>query len=107
MNDDRRELLSRLFEAATELVETAHEAAVAGQSGALAAPGLKYRAALGAAYGAGLCAASRLSQGHRHRQRPRDRRSRAVAHSQGRISGTLDMGEQDLAGSSRDLFWAV
>ena len=39
MDDDRRELLSRLFAAATELVETAHEAAVAGQSVALTADG--------------------------------------------------------------------
>ena len=39
MDDDRRELLSRLFAAATEFVETAHEAAVAGQSGALTADG--------------------------------------------------------------------
>ncbi len=39
MDDERRELLSQLFAAATELVETAHEAAVAGQSGALTAGG--------------------------------------------------------------------
>ena len=39
MDDDRRELLSRLFTAATELAETAHEAAVAGQSGMLTANG--------------------------------------------------------------------
>ena len=36
MDDDRRELLRRLFVAATELLETAHGAAVAGQSGEIA-----------------------------------------------------------------------
>ncbi len=39
MDDDRRELLRRLFAAATELTETAHDAATAGQSGALKADG--------------------------------------------------------------------
>ena len=38
MEDDDRELLRRLFVAATELIETAHDAAVAGQSSTLAAP---------------------------------------------------------------------
>ncbi len=37
MDDDRRELLRRLFAAATELTETVHDAATAGQSGALKA----------------------------------------------------------------------
>ncbi len=37
MDDDRRELLRRLFAAVTELIETAHDAAVAGQSGEIAA----------------------------------------------------------------------
>ncbi len=37
MDDDRRELLRQLFAAATELIETAHDAAVAGQSGEVAA----------------------------------------------------------------------
>ena len=36
MNDDNRELVRRLFVAATELIETAHDAAIAGQSDALA-----------------------------------------------------------------------
>ncbi len=36
MDEDDRELLRRLFVAATALIETAHEAAIAGQSGALA-----------------------------------------------------------------------
>ena len=39
MDEDRRNLLSRLFAAATELIETAHEAAVEGQSGTLTAAG--------------------------------------------------------------------
>ena len=38
MEDDDRELLRRLFVAATALSETAQEAAVAGQSSTLAAP---------------------------------------------------------------------
>ena len=37
MDDDHRELVRRLFAAATALIETAHEAAVAGQSEALTA----------------------------------------------------------------------
>ncbi len=37
MDDDHRELLRRLFAAATALIETAHEAATAGQSEALTA----------------------------------------------------------------------
>ncbi len=37
MDDDRRELLRQLFAAATELIETAHDAAIAGQSGEIAA----------------------------------------------------------------------
>ncbi len=37
MDDDHRELVRRLFAAATELIETAHDAAVAGQSGEIAA----------------------------------------------------------------------
>ena len=37
MDDDHRELVRRLFAAATELTETAHEAATAGQSEALTA----------------------------------------------------------------------
>ncbi len=37
MDDDHRELLRRLFVAATALIETAHDAAVAGQSGEIAA----------------------------------------------------------------------
>ncbi len=37
MDEDHRELLRRLFAAATELTETAHEAAIAGQSEALTA----------------------------------------------------------------------
>ncbi len=37
MDGDRRELLRRLFAAATELIESAHDAAIAGQSGTLAA----------------------------------------------------------------------
>ncbi len=36
MDDDRRKLLRRLFVAATELLVTAHGAATAGQSGAIA-----------------------------------------------------------------------
>ena len=32
MEDDHRELVRRLFAAATEMTETAHEAAIAGQS---------------------------------------------------------------------------
>ncbi len=39
MDDDRRELLRRLFAATTEMIEAAHDAAIAGQSGALAAEG--------------------------------------------------------------------
>ncbi len=38
MEDDDRELLRRLFVAATELIENAHEIAIAGQSSTLAAP---------------------------------------------------------------------
>ena len=37
MDNDHRELLRHLFAAATELIETAHDAAVAGQSGEIAA----------------------------------------------------------------------
>ncbi len=37
MDDDHRELVRRLFAVATELIETAHDAAVAGQSGQIAA----------------------------------------------------------------------
>ncbi len=37
MDDDHRELVRRLFAAATEMTETAHEAAIAGQSEALTA----------------------------------------------------------------------
>ncbi len=37
MDEDHRELVRRLFAAATEITETAHEAAVAGQSEALTA----------------------------------------------------------------------
>ncbi len=37
MDEDHRELVRRLFAAATEMTETAHEAAVAGQSEALTA----------------------------------------------------------------------
>ena len=37
MDDDHRELVRRLFTSATELVETAHSAAVAGQAGEIAA----------------------------------------------------------------------
>ncbi len=37
MDDDHRELVRRLFAAATTLIETAHEAAIAGQSEALTA----------------------------------------------------------------------
>ena len=37
MDDDHRELVRRLFAAASALIETAHEAAVAGQSEALTA----------------------------------------------------------------------
>ena len=37
MDNDHRELLRRLFAAATELIETAHEAAVEGQSGDIVA----------------------------------------------------------------------
>ncbi len=37
MDEDHRELVRRLFAAATELTETAHEAATAGQSEALTA----------------------------------------------------------------------
>ncbi len=37
MEDDNRELVRRLFAAATALIETAHEAAIAGQSEALTA----------------------------------------------------------------------
>ena len=37
MDDDYRELVRRLFAAATEMIETAHDAAVAGQSGEIAA----------------------------------------------------------------------
>ncbi len=33
MDDDHRELVRRLFAAATELIEAAHDATVAGQSG--------------------------------------------------------------------------
>ncbi len=36
MNDDDRELVRRLFAAATALIETAHDAAVAGQSSEIA-----------------------------------------------------------------------
>ncbi len=38
MEDDDRELLRRLFGVATELIENAHEVAIAGQSNTLAAP---------------------------------------------------------------------
>lgn len=37
MDDDHRELVRRLFVAATALIETAHDAAITGQSGAIAA----------------------------------------------------------------------
>ncbi|MCH9000485.1 MAG: hypothetical protein IID48_19790 [Proteobacteria bacterium] len=37
MDDDHRDLVRHLFAAATELTETAHEAAIAGQSEALTA----------------------------------------------------------------------
>ncbi len=37
MDDDNRELVRRLFAAATVLIETAHEAAIAGQLEALTA----------------------------------------------------------------------
>ena len=37
MDADHRELVRRLFAAATEITETAHEAAIAGQSTALTA----------------------------------------------------------------------
>ncbi len=37
MDDDHRELVQRLFAAATALMETAHEAAVTGQSGEIGA----------------------------------------------------------------------
>ena len=37
MDDDHRELVRHLFAAATARVETAHEAAIAGQSGEIAA----------------------------------------------------------------------
>ncbi len=37
MDEDHRELVRRLFAAATEMTETAHEAAIAGQSEALTA----------------------------------------------------------------------
>ncbi len=43
MDDDHRELVRRLFVAATALIETAHDAAVAGQSGEIA--GRQYAAA--------------------------------------------------------------
>ncbi len=39
MDDDDRELVRRLFVAATEMVETAHEAAIAGQSDKITARG--------------------------------------------------------------------
>ncbi len=39
MNRDQREILQRLFVVATELLETAHEAAVAGQAEGLTAKG--------------------------------------------------------------------
>ncbi len=39
MNRDQREILQRLFVVATEHLETAHEAAVAGQSAGLTAKG--------------------------------------------------------------------
>ena len=37
MDENHRELVRRLFAAATEITETAHEAAIAGQSAALTA----------------------------------------------------------------------
>ncbi len=37
MDEDHRELVRRLFAAATALIETAHDAAIAGQSGGIAA----------------------------------------------------------------------
>ncbi len=37
MDDNDRELVRRLFTSATELIETVHNAAVAGQSGEIAA----------------------------------------------------------------------
>jgi hypothetical protein len=37
MDDDHRELVRRLFAAAMALIETAHDAAIAGQSGTIAA----------------------------------------------------------------------
>ena len=37
MDENRRELVRRMFAAATALIETAHEAAIAGQSEALTA----------------------------------------------------------------------
>lgn len=39
MDAELRDLLSQLFAEATKLIEFAHEAAVAGQSGALSADG--------------------------------------------------------------------
>ncbi len=38
MDDDHRELVRRLFVIATELIETAHDAAVTGQSDQIAQP---------------------------------------------------------------------
>ncbi len=37
MDDDHRELVRHLFAAATDLIETAHDAAAVGQSGEIAA----------------------------------------------------------------------
>ncbi len=50
MDDDHRELVRRLFAAATAMIETAHEAAIAGQSEALTAG--DYAAAAGRLQGA-------------------------------------------------------
>ena len=74
MDDNHRELLRRLFAAATELTETAHEAATAGQSEALTAgdyatAARRLRGAAGG--GAGHRRPGRGSQGHRRPERRR------------------------------------
>ncbi len=72
MDDDHRELVRRLFAAATALIETAHDAAVTGQSGAIAAGDYAEAAHRLQGGGAGHCRPGRGRGGHR---RPKQRRS--------------------------------
>ncbi len=65
MDDDHRELVRRLFAAATALIETAHDAAIAGQSGAIAAGDYAEAAHRPAGGGAGHRRPGQGGHGHR------------------------------------------